>query len=282
MTALALLLAVRRLDEPVLRPVLVGAGAFAAKGIFAPRGVKGDLERMTAVCRAYGSLGPPTLSGPGANRGAILAALDGAAVSAKTGDVCLFYYSGLGSTAKDGAASLVPYDAIPGSGGNDLPLAAVASWATKVKAAGARPVVVLDCCWPNEADVAGAQTKEWHPYDPTPRMLKRGKPVVRLGYDGPGVLLAAGGDGGHAYDWQTSETEWYGAFTDLVGQSVVTAGLRGQPLSPQGMYDVVARAAKDQADFNYMADFKPTLVGRRGRSRAGGAPARACARRRGG
>lgn len=260
----------RDLEPPVLRPILAGTTAFADKRLHRPKGVLSDLERMVSVCQTYGAAHPVVLSGEGVARSSISTALTENAAAAKAGDVCLFYFSGLGSTAKDGTASLVPYDAVPDSGSNDLPLALVAQWATAVKAAGARPVAILDACWPNEADVKEANTKEWHPYDPTPRYVNRGRAITEWNYAASGVLLAAGGlgdpnpegrSGRHAYDWQPSVTSWCGAFTDLVGQAVATAGLRHQKLSPQKIFDVVKRAAEEQAEFKYMADFSPSIAG---------------------
>ncbi len=246
---------------PTLRALLVGTTKYADKsGIVAPRGVSEDILRMRAVCRAYGQVVPSVLSGPAATLEGIQEGLDRVAKEAKPGDVCLFYFSGKGS-GKAGAPSLVAADGTLNSDANDLTITALTTWAKAVEAAGAKPVMVIDACWPLAVDLAKGQTKEFHPYDETPRSVARGKAVEGPAYTGPGVMLSAGSAKGRTYDWQITEDTWSGAFTDLVGQSVVAAGLRSEPLSLATIFRNVQRTADEYREAGYIPDLYPQLTG---------------------
>jgi hypothetical protein len=138
------------------------------------------------------------------------------------------YFSGLGSLAHVAAEpklvpSLVPFDALPDSGSGDINMMDLEALAAKFAARQARITYVVDASY-----VAPPATKDFQgkPWRPVPRCYERGPvqpdDVRDVLYRGQGVMLAACGPLGSAYELQQNveQTSWQGAFSSMLEEEV--------------------------------------------------------------
>ncbi len=259
--AAAILLAARQ-THAASRALLVGLDTypFIHDSYDQLHGAATDLKQMRAVLE-YGHCAVQELRGSAATGAAIRKGLQALADSAREGDEILFYFSGRGSIAPPASApratkemepTLVPYDGQPKSAARDVRMSAVEVWAQQVVRSKATPVIVLDTCY-----VRPPLRGEDRYYKNVPRCVSRpGVPRKQL-YRGPGILLAACGSEGSAYEWRVdfSSNTWAGAFSDELSNVAMTALVQKQAPTYRSLLEEVRKRFASRP--GYMPGLRP-------------------------
>lgn len=135
----------------------------------------------------------------------------------------IFYFSGIGGCDKEGNPTLLMYDSRKADSSSDLPLSEIEQWTHDVKSKGATPVVLLDTCFPAENRDILPNAVPAIDLERPRRFTRKGGRSVRVPiFQGTGVRLLASGGTGRAYAWRWDQSEWFGAFTDMLRGSLKT------------------------------------------------------------
>lgn len=226
------------------------------------RGVKNDVDRMSGFLQGAG-FQVTALYGEKATSEEILAAL-ASLENAGSGDDIAVYFSGrgglTGSVRDSMEPTLAPYDALADKPDKDIPISRLEKLAQKIDDAGGSFLLILDCSY--QRPPMGSKDLYNHYDKENIRTMGRSGRARKKLFDGPGVVIAACGSQGGAYEWRVMlDAEkgeiWYGAFTHSLCGMLSEYVFASKGASYRDLMNDVAAPILEREAGGYMPGFIP-------------------------